>query len=88
MIVGIFSINTTSDISKMLYVFSRAVRRVKYETILKCHEWYSCQISRTNHAIICLYYYLQTFRNFHKQVFQIKLKYHCSKPIKLQKFLM
>ena len=28
------------------------------------------------------------FFNFHKQVFQIKLKYHCSKPIKLQKFLM
>ena len=26
--------------------------------------------------------------NFHMQVFQIKLKYHCSKPIKLQKFLM
>ena len=26
--------------------------------------------------------------NFHMQVFQIKLKYHCSKPIKLQKLLM
>ena len=26
--------------------------------------------------------------NFHMQVFQIKLKYHCSKPIKLQKFLV
>ena len=26
--------------------------------------------------------------NFHMSVFQIKLKYHCSKPINLQKFLM
>ena len=26
--------------------------------------------------------------NFHMQVFQITLKYNCSKPIKLQKFLM
>ena len=26
--------------------------------------------------------------NFNVQVFQIKLKYHCSQPIKLQKFLM
>ena len=72
-----------SDISKLLYVISRAVRRVKFVTILKYHEWYLCQISRTNHAIICFYYYLQRFCNF-----QIQLKYHCSKPIKLQKFLM
>ena len=42
----------------------------------------------TNHAFICLYYYLQRFCNFHKQIFQIQLKCHCSKPIKLQKFLM
>ena len=48
-------------ISKLLYVISRAVRRVKFETILKYHEWYLCQISRTNHAIICLYYYPQRF---------------------------
>ena len=41
-----------------------------------------------NHAIICLYYFPQKACNFHMQVFQIKLKYHCSKPIKLQKFLM
>ena len=39
----IFGINTTSAISKLLYVISRAVRRVKYETVLKYHEWYcSC----------------------------------------------
>ena len=31
--VVIFDINTTSDISKLLYVISRAVRRVKFETI-------------------------------------------------------
>ena len=46
--VVIFSINTTSDISKLLYVISRAVRRVKFETILRCHEWYVCQLSSTN----------------------------------------
>ena len=55
----IFGINTTSDISKLLYVISRAVRRVKFETIL-------CQISLTNHAIICLYYYPQTFCRYYK----------------------
>ena len=39
----IFGINTTSDISKLLYVISRAVRRLKYETVLEYHEWYcSC----------------------------------------------
>ena len=40
MFVVIFGINTTSDISKLLYVISRAVRGVKFETILKYHEWY------------------------------------------------
>ena len=45
-------------------------------------------MSRANYTIICLYYYPQKVCNFHMQVFQIKLKYHCSKPIKLQKFLM
>ena len=39
----IFGINTTSDISKKLYVISRAVRPVKFETILKYHEWYFIQ---------------------------------------------
>ena len=38
MIVVIFGINTMSDISKLLYVISRAVRRVKFEAILKYHE--------------------------------------------------
>ena len=50
--VVIFGINTTSDILKLLYVTSRAVRRVKFKTIAKFHEWYLSQISR----IICLYY--------------------------------
>ena len=44
---------STSRGSPLLYVVSRAVRRVKFETILKYHEWYLFQISRTNHAIIC-----------------------------------
>ena len=63
--VVIFGIKTKSGISKLLYVISRAGRRVKFETILKYHEWYLCQISRTNHAIICLYYYPQKVCNFH-----------------------
>ena len=37
--VVIFGINTSSDISKLLYEISRAVRRVKFETILKYHEF-------------------------------------------------
>ena len=57
-------------------------------TIFKYHKWYLCQKSPTNHAFICLYYYPQRFCNFHMCVFEIKPKYHCSKPIKLQKFLM
>ena len=28
-----------------------------FGTVLKYHEWYLCLISRTNYAIICLYYY-------------------------------
>ena len=52
------------------------------------HQCYLCQISHANHAILCLYYYAHKVCNFHMWVFQINLKYHCSKPIKLQKFLM
>ena len=55
--VVIFGINTTSDISKLLYGNSRAVRHVKFETILKYHKrHYLCRISHTNHTIICLYW--------------------------------
>ena len=64
-LVVISGINTTSDISNLLYAISRTVRRVKFETILKYHEWYLCKISCTNHAMICLYYFWQTFCNFH-----------------------
>ena len=67
--VVIFGINTTSDISKLSYVILWAVRRVKFETILKYHERFLCQMLRTNHAISCLYYYPQMVF----QVFQIKL---------------
>ena len=55
----IFGINTTSDISKLFYIIARAARRVKFGAILKYHEWYLCQISRTIHAITCLYYNLR-----------------------------
>ena len=46
-----------------------------------------CQISLTNHSIICLYYYPRKVCDFHMKVFQIKLNYHCPKPIEFQKFL-
>ena len=45
--------------------FANRYRRVKFVTIWKYHEWYICQMSRTNHAIICLYYYPQKLCNFH-----------------------
>ena len=67
----IFAINTTSDISKLLHAISRAVRQVKFVTSLKYHEWYLCQISRTSHAIICLYYYPQKFVIFTCRYFKL-----------------
>ena len=53
--VVIFGINTTSDISKLSYEISRAVRRVKFETILKYLEWYLRQIS---HCKSCYYLFI------------------------------
>ena len=44
-------------------MISRAVRRVKFGAILKYHEWYLCQISRTIHGITCLYYNLRNSVN-------------------------
>ena len=44
---------------------------MKFETILKYHERYLCQISRTNHAIICLYYYVQKVYNFTCRYFKL-----------------
>ena len=43
--INIIGINTTTDILKLLYhVISRAIRQVKFETILKYHKWYLRQI--------------------------------------------
>ena len=53
----IFGINTTSDISKLFYIISRASE--KFGAILKYYKWYLCQISRTIHAINCLYHNLR-----------------------------
>ena len=36
----------------------------KTKVIFQIHEWYLCQISCTNYAIICLYYYPQKVCNF------------------------
>ena len=60
--VVIFGINTTSDISKLLYVISRAVRRVNFETILKYHEWYLCQILGIQ--IMLLFVYTSTRKGY------------------------
>ena len=61
----IFGINTTSDISKLMYVISRAVGGggggVKFETILKYHEWYLCQILL---QIMVLFVYTTTHKGF------------------------
>ena len=69
----IFGINTRSDILKLLYVIFDGIY-AKYHV-----------------QIMLLFVHTTTrrrFYNFHTKVFQIKLKYQCSKPIKLQKFLM
>ena len=54
----IFGINTTSDISKLFYIISRAIRRVKFEAILKYHKWYLCQVS---HKFMLLIVYTTTW---------------------------
>ena len=46
---------------ELLYVISRAVRRVKFETILKYHEWYLCQVSL---QIMLLFGYATTRKDF------------------------
>ena len=84
--VVIFGINAMSDILKLLYVISRAVRRVKLETILKYHEWYLCHISL---EIMLLFVYTTShtrFVIFTCRYFKIKLKYHGSKPINWRNF--
>ena len=61
MICSDIGINTTSDISKFLYVISRAVRGVKFETILKYQDWYLCHISL---EIMLLFVYTTTHARF------------------------
>ena len=39
-----------------------------FETILKYHKWYLYQISCTNHAIICLYYYTELHKLPHSLI--------------------
>ena len=76
---NIYGINTTSDITKLLYIInSRAIRRVKFEAILKYHKWYLCQTSCTNRAIICFILLHEKFLQFdwlRAVVFQLNLKY-------------
>ena len=57
----IFGINTASDISKFLYVISRAVGWVKFETILKYHGWYLCKY---HVQIMLLFVYTTTRKRF------------------------
>ena len=57
----IFGINTPSDVSKLFYAISGAVRPVKFETILKYPEWYLCQISL---LIMLLFVYTTTRKSF------------------------
>ena len=72
--------NATSDISKLLYGIAQAVRQVKFETTLKYHEWYLCQISCTNHAIICLYYFPQKVCNIIFTCRYFKLSWNTTAP--------
>ena len=45
---------------------------------MKYHEGYLCQISRTNHAIICLTTTRKGFVIFTCSYFKLKAEYHCS----------
>ena len=59
--IALFGINATSDISKLLYVISRAVRRVKFETILK---YYECIYAKYHVQIMLLFVYTTTQKRF------------------------
>ena len=56
--------NTSRDISKLLYVISRAVRRVKFVDNFEISRVVFRPNITTNHAIICLDYYPERFCNF------------------------
>ena len=50
----VFGINTASDISKLVYVFHEPLGKWNLRQFWSITEWYLCQISRTNYAIIML----------------------------------
>ena len=89
----IFGINTTSDlISKLLYVISRAVRRVKFETILKLNIT-SGTYAKYDVQIMLLFVYTTRYTHerfviFTCRYFKLNKPKYRSKPTKLQKFLM
>ena len=78
-----------SYISKLLYVISRAGRRVKLETILKYHEWYLCQISLLIMLLPILIPLHEKFLQFdwlRAVVFHLNLKYlhvKITKPLRV-----
>ena len=58
----IFGIKTTSDISKLFYIISRAVRRVKFWAILpnlkynSCYYLFTLQPKKFSHLTLCFYF--------------------------------
>ena len=77
----VFGINTTSDIWKF-YTLGEWNLGQLWNITSGIYAKYHVQI-------MLLFVYTTTRKRFvHIKVFQIKLKYHFSKPIKLQKFLM
>ena len=60
-----------SDISKLLYVISRAVRRVKFVDNFEISQVVFMPNITTNHAIICLYYDAQRFVIFTCRYFKL-----------------
>ena len=57
----IFDINTTSHILKLLYTISRAIRQVKFETILKYHGGI---YAKYHVQIMLLFVYATTSKRF------------------------
>ena len=51
----IFGINTTSGISKLFYIISRAIRQVKFGAIYKYHSFYA----NITHDSCCYFFILQ-----------------------------
>ena len=83
----IFGINTTSHISKLLYVISRAVRRVKFETILKL-SWNTTALSQSNcRNFICssinIYISFCFLKLFLTKIRFLRTRYNCFINIKM-----